>query len=275
MMTEIDLTARLTQAETIARLAGSLAHDHFRRRDGLAIETKRSLTDMVSNADREVETLIREKLQSAFPTDAMLGEEYGHTPGESGLTWVVDPIDGTAPFLNGLPGWCVSIGLMDDSCTPLLGAVFAPALGEMFLGARGCGASLNGQQIHVTRRFDLSSGLLGLGGNDRVPPARLGQLHGELAAEGIAWVRYGSGALMLAYVAAGRLVGYCEPRMSLWDCLAAYALIEAAGGKVLPFSPAALQGAPFGVMGTTAADYDRLKALTRFEALDWENGTGS
>lgn len=270
MMTEIDLMARLAQTETVARLAGARAYDHFRSRDNLVIETKRSLTDMVSIADREVETLIRDALQSAFPEDAMLGEEYGHTPGQSGLTWVVDPIDGTAPFLNGLPGWCVSIGLMDDK-GPLLGAIFAPALGEMFLGARGNGASLNGQPIRVTRRFDLSSGLLGLGGNDRVPPARLGQLHGELAAEGIAWVRYGSGALMLAYVAAGRLVGYCEPRMSLWDCLAAYALIEAAGGKVLPIPPAALQGSPFGVMGTTVADYQRLAALTRFEAQDWEN----
>ncbi|SIS77263.1 inositol monophosphatase family protein [Paracoccus saliphilus] len=270
MTTDIDLTARLAQTETIARLAGARACDHFRSRDSLAIETKRSLTDMVSIADREVETLIREELQSAFPADAMLGEEYGHLTGESGLTWVVDPIDGTAPFLNGLPGWCVSIGLMDDK-GPLLGAIFAPVLGEMFLGARGNGASLNGQPIQVTRRFDLSSGLLGLGGNDRVPPARLGQLHGELAAEGIAWVRYGSGALMLAYVAAGRLVGYCEPRMSLWDCLAAYALIEAAGGKVLPIPPMALQGAPFGVMGTTVADYQRLAALTRFEARDWEN----
>ena len=270
MMTDINLTARLAQTEAIARLAGACAYDHFRRRDSLAIETKRSLTDMVSIADREVETLIREKIRSAFPADALLGEEYGHVPGRSGLTWVVDPIDGTAPFLNGLPGWCVSIGLMDDK-GPLLGVIFAPVLGEMFLGARGHGASLNGQPIQVTRRFDLSSGLLGLGGNDRVPPARLGQLHGELAGEGIAWVRYGSGALMLAYVAAGRLVGYCEPRMSLWDCLAAYALIEAAGGKVLPIPSAALKGAPFGVMGTTVADYQRLAALTRFEARDWEN----
>lgn len=273
MMTEIDLGARLAQTEIIARRAGDLALKHFRSRDSLAIETKRNLTDMVSIADREVETMIRDALRAAFPADAMLGEEHGHAPGESGLTWVIDPIDGTAPFLNGLPGWCVSIGLMDDS-GPLLGAIHAPVLNEMFLGARGHGASLNGRPIRVTERFDLSSGLLGLGGNDRVPPARLGQLHGELAAEGIAWVRYGSGALMLAYVAAGRLVGYCEPRMSLWDCLAAYALIEAAGGRVLPFPPAALQGAPFGVMGTTAADYDRLKALTRFDAPDWENGSG-
>lgn len=270
MITEIDLTARLAQTETIARLAGVCAYGHFRGRGSLAIETKRGLTDMVSVADREVETLIREELQSAFPADAILGEEYGLDPGKSGLTWVVDPIDGTAPFLNGLPGWCVSIGLMDGN-GPLLGAIFTPVLDEMFLGARGCGAALNGQPIHVTQRFDLSSGLLGLGGNDRVPPARLGRLHGELAAEGIAWVRYGSGALMLAYVAAGRLVGYCEPRMSLWDCLAAYALIEAAGGKVRPFPAAALQGAPFGVMGTTRADYARLAALTRFEAQDWEN----
>src|SRR5688572_5544111 len=89
MTTGIDLAARLSQAENIARQAGSCALKHFQARDELAIETKRGPTDMVSIADREVETLIREALQDAFPDDAMLGEEYGHTPGTSGLTWVV------------------------------------------------------------------------------------------------------------------------------------------------------------------------------------------
>ncbi|AUH64385.1 inositol monophosphatase family protein [Paracoccus zhejiangensis] len=268
MLTEIDLAARLAQVEQIARKAGALALRHFHSRDALEIETKRSLTDMVSIADREVEELIRSELLSAYPEDAMLGEEYGLMPGRSGLTWVVDPIDGTAPFLNGLPGWCVSIGLMDAD-GPLMGAIFAPVLDEMFLGGRGLGATLNGRAIRVTERFDLTSGLLGLGANDRVPPARLADLHGELAARNIAWVRYGSGALMLAYVAAGRLVGYCEPRMSLWDCLAAYALIEAAGGRVASTADSARHATGFAVLGATRRDYDAIAALTRFDEADW------
>ena len=228
--TEIDLADRLAVMEGVARRAGALALHYFLNRDQLLIETKRVLTDMVSQADREVEDLIRDEIKAAYPEDAFLGEEYGLEPGSSALTWVVDPIDGTAPYLNGLPGWCISIGLMDRD-GPLLGAIYVPVLDEMFLGGRGLGTPLNGQPVRVTDRFDLSTGLLGVGTNDRVPAARVGQLYGDLAADGIAHVRYGSGALMLAYVAAGRLVGYCEPRMSVWDCLAAYALIEAAGGR--------------------------------------------
>lgn len=197
-----------------------------------------------------------------------MGEEYGLEPGTSKLTWVVDPIDGTAPYLNGLPGWCVSIGLMDER-GPLLGVIYVPVLEEMFRGGRGQGATLNGQPIRVTERFDLTTGLLGVGFNDRVPARRIGQLQADLAAEGIAQVRYGSGAMMLAYVAAGRLVGYCEPRMSVWDCLAAYALIEAAGGRVAAISNGAMKGKPFPVLGATRRDYERLAALTRFDARDW------
>ena len=266
--TEIDLADRLAVMEGVARRAGALALHYFLNRDQLLIETKRVLTDMVSQADREVEELIRDEIKAAYPEDAFLGEEYGLEPGSSALTWVIDPIDGTAPYLNGLPGWCISIGLMDRD-GPLLGAIYVPVLDEMFLGGRGLGTTLNGQPVRVTDRFDLSTGLLGVGTNDRVPAARVGQLYGDLAADGIAHVRYGSGALMLAYVAAGRLVGYCEPRMSVWDCLAAYALIEAAGGRVAALGEGALQSKPFPVLSATSGDFDRLVALTRFDAPDW------
>ncbi|MFV0292964.1 MAG: inositol monophosphatase family protein [Paracoccus sp. (in: a-proteobacteria)] len=269
IQTKTDLTARLTFMEGLARQAGTLALGYFNDRDSLDIETKRSLTDMVSIADRNVEQLIREALQAEFPDDALLGEEYGLIPGSTGATWAVDPIDGTGPFLNGLPGWCVSIGLMDDQ-GPLAGALYVPVLDEMFLGARDMGATLNGRPIRATDRFDLSTGLLGFGQNDRVPPARIAELHQELATAGIGWVRYGSGALMLAYVAAGRLVGYCEPRMSLWDCLAAYAIIEAAGGRIMPVGPGAVTGQGFAVMASTMQEYDRLDGLTRFHAGGWE-----
>ena len=136
--TEIDLADRLAVMEGVARRAGALALHYFLNRDQLLIETKRVLTDMVSQADREVEELIRDEIKAAYPEDAFLGEEYGLEPGSSALTWVIDPIDGTAPYLNGLPGWCISIGLMDRD-GPLLGAIYVPVLDEMFLGGRGLG----------------------------------------------------------------------------------------------------------------------------------------
>jgi myo-inositol-1(or 4)-monophosphatase len=134
----IDIAARMARAESVARRAGALALEHFHARDRLVIEAKRHPTDLVSEADREVETLIRRDLAGAFPDDAQLGEEHGLSPGTSGLTWVIDPIDGTAPYLNGLPGWCVSIGACDAE-GPAIGVIYAPVLGEMFVSARGQG----------------------------------------------------------------------------------------------------------------------------------------
>lgn len=258
---------RLQVAEQVAREAGALALDYFNRRDALVIEQKRHVTDLVSEADRNVETLIREALAKAFPDDAQLGEEHGLSEGSSGFTWVIDPIDGTAPYLNGLPGWCVSIG-GHDADGPALGVIVAPVLGEVFVAARGQGARLNGQPIQVAQG-DLRSGLLGIGANDRVASDRVGQMLTDLMDAGSSWTRYGSGALMLAWVAAGRLVGYAEPRMSAWDCMAAYALILEAGGKVLPFPSDALTAAA-PVMGAGPASFDELAGICAFgSSKDW------
>ncbi|MDB6177437.1 inositol monophosphatase [Paracoccus sp. Z330] len=258
----MDLGTRLQVAEQIARDAAALALEYFHRRDALEIETKRHVTDLVSEADRNVETLIREALARAFPEDAQLGEEHGHEQGSSGFTWVIDPIDGTAPYLNGLPGWCVSIG-GHDADGPALGVIVAPVLDEVFAGARGQGATLNGRPLGVLTG-DLRSGLLGIGANDRVDPERVGKMLSDLMKAGSAWTRYGSGALMLAWVAAGRLVGYVEPRMCAWDCMAAYALILEAGGKVLPFPTGAAFTHPAPVMGAGPASFDELSDICAF-----------
>ncbi len=258
----MDLFTRLSVAEDIARRAGALAHRYFRDRDNLQVEAKRTLQDMVSEADREVETLIRSALAERFPDDAQLGEEHGLSPGTSGLTWVIDPIDGTAPFLAGLPGWCVSIGACDAE-GPVIGVIHAPVLDETFVAARRHGARLNGVPIRVTDRFDLATGLLGVGANDRVPAERVGEMLAVLMAAGASWTRYGSGALMLAWVAAGRLVGYAEPRMSAWDCMAGYCLIEEAGGRTLAFpgGDGLIQPAP--ILGARPGTYETLLDLTR------------
>lgn len=262
IMDSNQLSLRLQVAEEIATRAGSLALRHFHDRENLHIEAKRTLQDMVSEADREVETLIREALTKAFPGDALLGEEYGVTPGTSGLTWVIDPIDGTAPFLAGLPGWCVSIGASDAN-GPVIGVIVAPVLGETFTAAKGMQTRLNGSPVQVSSTLDLATGLLGVGANDRVSSEKVGEMLTGLMAAGSSWTRYGSGALMLAWVAAGRLVGYVEPRMSAWDCMAAYCLIEQAGGKVLPFPLGEQITQPAPVAGGNPKTYDEMLRLTR------------
>ena len=266
----MDLTHRLTVATEIATRAGALALRYFHDRDTLHVEAKRTLQDMVSEADREVETLIRDALSAAFPDDALLGEEHGMSVGTSGLTWVIDPIDGTAPFLAGLPGWCVSIGACDAD-GPVIGVIVAPVLGETFTAARGVPTRLNGAPVQVAPTLDLTTGLLGIGANDRVAADKVGTMLADLMAAGASWTRYGSGALMLAWVAAGRLVGYLEPRMSAWDCMAAYCLIEQAGGQVLAFPLDDRITLPAPVAGARPGTYDEILRLTRLDDLAyWE-----
>lgn len=263
-VTQAGLLARRALAEKVALRAGALALGHFHRREALLIESKRHLQDVVTEADRKVETLIREAIAAEFPDDGLLGEEHGIVAGTSGLTWIIDPIDGTSPFLAGLPGWCVSIGAADAE-GPALGVIYAPVLGETFVAARGVGATLNGVPIEVTRRFDLRTGLLGVGANDRVDARTVGRMLSDLSEAGASWTRYGSGALMLAWVAAGRLVGYLEPRMSAWDCMAGYCLIQEAGGRVLPFPDGEHLTRPAPVLGAAPHVHDELLALGRLD----------
>ena len=100
---DTDLERRFALAKSLAEEAGALALDYFNKRETLVIETKRDLQDVVSIADRNVETFLLERVATAIPEDGFLGEEFGHQAGRSGYTWVVDPIDGTAPFVNGMP----------------------------------------------------------------------------------------------------------------------------------------------------------------------------
>ena len=228
------LEARLALAEAVAREAGEVALDYFRKRETLVIETKRDPQDVVSIADRDVENLIRARFHQAYPGDGVLGEEYGLEHGSSGFTWVVDPIDGTSPFVNGMPNWCVSIGLLHDD-VPVLGVISAPCHGELYAAASGMGATLNGKTLTLDPSRNIRNAVTGIGANNYVSPAFVGKMVESLLDAGGNFVRNGSGALMLAYVAAGRLVGYYEPYMHAWDCMAGYCLVKEAGGWYHPF----------------------------------------
>jgi len=222
---------RFAFAQDLARQAGALAHRHFTHRDALEVESK-GLQDWVSEADREVEAMIRARIAAAFPQDGFLGEESGGAAaaeGEAGAIWVVDPIDGTACFLAGIPTWCVSIALVSRGEIEL-GVIYDPNVDELFAARRGQGARVNGTPLPPLTATCLADGLFGLGHSTRMPrEAVVGFMADLLQADGM-FMRNGSGALMLAYVAAGRLVGYFEPHMNSWDTLAGFALIREAGG---------------------------------------------
>ncbi len=230
----LGLDARRAFAEAIARKAGALAFGYFEKRESLVIETKRDPQDVVSIADRDVENLIRDAVHETYPGDGFLGEEYGLEAGTSGLTWVVDPIDGTSPFVNGMPNWCISVALLQNN-VPVVGVIFAPCHGELYSAAAGSGATLDGQSLSLDPSRNIRNSVTGIGANNHVTPAFVAAMVEKLLSAGGNFIRNGSGALMLAYVAAGRLVGYYEPYMHAWDCLAGYCLVKEAGGWYHPF----------------------------------------
>lgn len=229
-----DLSQRFALAKSLAAEAGQLALDYFNNRQNLVIETKRDPQDVVSIADRNVESFIRDAVSRSFPADGFLGEEYGLTKGTSGFTWVVDPIDGTSPFVNGMPNWCVSIGIIWNE-EPVVGVINAPVHREVYAAAKGQGATLNGETIKVDPTRTVQKAVTGIGSNAYVTPEEIGRLISELHRRGGNLFRNGSGALMLAYVAAGRLVGYYEPYMHAWDCAAGFCLAQEAGAYTYPF----------------------------------------
>lgn len=228
------LAQRYDFALTLIRDAGDLAHDYFRRRDSLTIKSK-GAQDMASEADLNTELLIKERLAASFPEDAFFGEETGistYAPGQG--IWVVDPIDGTQPFISGLSSWCVSIAFVQDNELKF-GMVYAPARNELFAGGIDFPATLNGKPVERHPGRSVREGICGVGYSPRVKPDEFLPMFGRLLHAGGMFYREGSGALTLCYVASGRLLGYIEPHINSYDCLGAIAVIRAAGLKTNDF----------------------------------------
>ncbi len=229
-MDDREISARFLAAQAIAREGGRLALSYFRNRDTLAVESK-GLQNITSEADLEVEALIRGRLEALYPDDGFLGEESGakERSGDASGIWVVDPIDGTACFVNGIPVWCVSIAYLLGSEIEI-GVIFDPNADELFATRHGHGASLNGAPMRVSGAKSVEDGTVGIGYSTRTSPQPVVTAIDRLLSAGGMYQSNGSGALMLAYVAAGRLIGYYEAHINAWDCLAGIALVREAGG---------------------------------------------
>ncbi|WP_158818540.1 inositol monophosphatase [Methylocapsa sp. S129] len=233
-MDAASLQHRFAFASGLIEEAGALALGYFRDLGSLHVESK-GQQDMASEADVNTEILIRDRLKQMFPEDGFLGEETGRDDLQAfEAIWVVDPIDGTQPFVSGMSGWCVSIALVVNGVLEM-GFVSSPARDELFIGRRGGQATLNGKPIRVSGASRLDDGIVGVGYSPRVRPDAFLPLFSRLLREGAMFYRDGSGALTLCYIACGRLIGYVEPHINSWDCLGALAIIEAAGGKVSDF----------------------------------------
>jgi myo-inositol-1(or 4)-monophosphatase len=226
-----------------ARLAGERIAALFET--GLAVETKSSDIDLVTEADRSAEALVVQHLRAARPDVAVLAEEGGEVGASGGLRWLVDPLDGTTNFAHGFPHFAVSIALFDERAPTqedglLVGVVHDPLRRETFLAGRGEGAWLisprhhgkPGRRLRVTDVGALERSILATGfGYDRATARRNNVDEFVRLIPRVRGIRRaGSAALDLAYVAAGRLDGYWELGLAPWDWAAGAMLVREAGG---------------------------------------------
>ena len=246
----------------VIRDAGALALGYFKNFESLEVKSK-GVQDMASEADVETEKLIERAIKGRFGEDAFLGEEnpdsFVPKPGKG--TWIIDPVDGTQPFVNGIASWCVSIAFVEGNRF-VFGVVYDPNLDELFAAKAGGGATLNGRAIKASSATSLLDGLVSVGFSNRVQPEdTLGPLTRLMNANGM-YHRSGSGALSLAYVAAGRLIGYFEPHMNSWDFAASVLIIKEAGGVIndcLPNEEALIKGSL--VLAAAPGVYDELNRV--------------
>lgn len=196
------------------------------RHAGLQVD-KKARQDFVSHADLFVESEIKNWLSIHCPQDGFLGEESGLQAGAQGI-WVLDPIDGTTNYIQGMDYWCISLAYVRQDTTEL-GIVYAPDRNEFFFAHRGEGAFLNDRRLTL-REPDPETVVIGLGRSSRAPVENYTRTLARVLNAGMEYRRFGAGALMLAHVATGQVHAYYEEHMNSWDALAGMLLIVEAGG---------------------------------------------
>ena len=244
-MAERDILPVMIEA---ARAAGEGLREDFLKIASLEIRHKAGLADPFTAADLRAEKIVRDALHAARPDFGFLGEEGGLTEGtDKSHRWIVDPLDGTANFLCGLPLFAVNVALAREG-EVIAGVTHLPMLGETFWAEVGAGAWLNGRPIRVSPRQGMIQAMLAVG----IPFAGKPR-HAQFVAEmerlttrvtGIR--RLGAGAIDMAYVACGRFDAYWEQSVSAWDMAAGAVIVREAGGVVT-----CTRGRPLDLMGGT------------------------
>lgn len=223
-----DLVAVAGVIEEIARRAGTIALAHFNSLATLPVEQKGHL-DLVTKADRDVESLLIASLREAFPEDGVYGEEGADVTGISGRLWVIDPIDGTFNFVRGGDGWAISIGLYVDR-RPVFGVIHAPARDLMLTGGQGVATQLNGKPVAPAPALDLAQAAMGIGLHPSVATAdRLEVVRFISDDLRISFRCCGSATQSLLQVAMGETDGYVSLGDATWDVMAALPILSNLG----------------------------------------------
>ena len=225
----------------LALRAARLAGQHIARaydRPDLIKTSDKGHNDYVTNVDVEAERIIIDSLRKKFPDHTFTGEENTYTPDDdkpSDYEWVIDPIDGTANFVHGLPHFCVSIACLFKGKLEH-GVILDPIRQDEFVASRGQGCSLNGTRTRIRASKDLDGALISTGGSNLHEVAEAqGQIYAQLIERGAVLRQPGSAALDLAYIASGKLDGMWMKNLNLWDMAAGALMVLESGGLLGDF----------------------------------------
>ena len=241
--------------------AGEMTLDYRDRLSTISV-TKKSPKDLVTEADVAVEKFLIEQITARYPEHSILGEETGTHEGNE-YRWVIDPIDGTTSFVRNQPFYAVSIGLEKNDET-ILAAVNAPVLGELFEAEIGKGATLNGKTIQVSSVSKMIDSVVGTGfacvrsdlEHDNVP------YFDSIVRKVTGMRRFGSAAIDLCYTACGRLDGFWEMNLNIYDVAAGALILTEAAGKVTDFANEQ-EGLPTQIAGTNGIIHDELLGILK------------
>ena len=219
----------LKLAESVARATGSLL---MNRPDSFTLTEKSSAVDFATQMDQQAEEMIVKLLLAQRPDDGIIGEEGAARQSKSGITWVIDPIDGTVNYLYGLPGWNVSIAAKDKEGV-VVGVVYAPTINALWSAVRSEGATYNGKKIKCNNPVKLENALISTGFSYNLN-SRIAQ--GEVVSKLLPQIRdlrrNGAAAVDLCYVAMGALDAYFEESLKEWDIAAGGLIATEAGAKI-------------------------------------------
>jgi myo-inositol-1(or 4)-monophosphatase len=201
------------------------------------ISNKEGVNNLVTEVDKRSEQIIIDIIKKNFPDHYILSEEVGELVEASPYKWIIDPIDGTVNYANGIPLCCVSIGVEHEG-KMILGAVYNPFMNELFFAEKGKGAFLNDKQIFVSAKREVMKSCLVTGFPYTYVNTPNGPLEvfDRLVRNGVPVRRLGSAAIDLCWVAAGRFDGFYEHHLQTWDSAAGFLMVEEAGGKVTDFA---------------------------------------
>ncbi len=232
------------------------------------ISSKATINDLVTEADHASERAIFKVIQDAHPDHFILSEETGALPTNSNIKWIIDPIDGTINFANGIPICCVSIGV-EENGEMLMGAVYNPFMNEMFFAEKGKGAFLNDKPIKVSDKDNLLTSCLVTGFPYQYLDAENGplQIFEKLIRKAIPVRRLGSAALDLCWTAAGRFDGFYEHKLQAWDSAAGYLIVQEAGGIVTDLNGEKFNPYQPGIIATNGKIHNQLLALVKGGSL--------